>query len=389
MNKIAVFTWESVYGIRVGGLAPAVTGLVEALARRGLEPHVFTRWKENLADDDEINGVHYHRCKFNPGGNPLEFSWNMCRAMVNKFDEVERREGTFDLIHGHDWHVVDALNELKNRNYPTVLTFHSTEYGRNGGAFGGWWEFGEVSGKEWYGGYIADRVTTVSQRMKGELMWLYRIPEWKIDVVSNGIQVEKYRREVDPGRIKEKYGIHPLAPLILFAGRLTHQKGPDLFIETIPRVLCHRGDAKFIVVGHGEARGYLEYRAQQLGISHTIRFTGWLPDDEYLELLNACDIVCIPSRNEPFGLILLEAWSAGKAVVATNVGGLNENIENFVNGIKVFPHPESIAWGINYIINDASGVKWIGENGRRKAKNFGWDSIAEKMIGVYKKTRPL
>ncbi|MEI8330112.1 MAG: glycosyltransferase [Methanomicrobiales archaeon] len=74
-----------------------------------------------------------------------------------------------------------------------------------------------------------------------------------------------------------------------------------------------------------------------------MQFVGYIPDSEYIRLLNAADIVVIPSRNEPFSLVLLEAWCAEKCVVACNVGGLSKNIDAYVNGLKVEVNPESIA----------------------------------------------
>ena len=383
--RIGMFSWESMYSVRVGGLAQAVTNLSQALAKKGHEIHLFTRIGENQPEYEQINGVHYHRCRFDPGNNFLEFARNMCEAMVRRFHATEETVGKFDLIHGHDWLVVDALHELKNKGHPIILTFHSTEYGRNGSEFGNWWEFREISNKEWYGSFIADRVTTVSRAMKNELMWLYGTPEWKIDIAPNGGYIQQFRKKVDPGRIKERYGIHPLAPVVLFVGRLVHQKGPDLLIEAIPYVLRHRGDVKFIIVGGGDEgmRDYLERRARELKILDSVRFLGYVPDKEYTDILNACDIVCIPSRNEPFGLVLFEAWAAGKAVVATDVGGLSENIENFVDGIKVFEYPESIAWGINYIVNDPVGVRWLGANGRKKLRKLTWSRQAIKYERIY------
>jgi glycosyltransferase involved in cell wall biosynthesis len=383
--KIAVFSWESMYSIRTGGLAQAATELSEALAKKGHEVHFFTRMGEGQAEHEKINGVIYHRCAFDLGTNLMHYVENMCHAMVDRFYAIEKEVGGFDVLHGHDWHVVNALNRIKaEKGYPFVLTYHSTEYGRNGSAFGDWYEFKEVSGREWYGGLVADKIITVSHTMKGELMWLYNIPDWKIHVVPNGIKGERYRRNVDPGRVKERYGIHPLAPTILFIGRLVMQKGPDLLIETIPYVLHHRWDAKFIIAGDGGMRPSLEHRAWELGVSDAVRFLGYISDETYIELLNACDIVCIPSRNEPFGIVLLEAWSAEKAVVATDIGGPSENITNFKDGIKVYLNPWSIAWGINYIINDAKGVREMGKRGRETAERiFNWDIIASKTLEVY------
>jgi glycosyltransferase involved in cell wall biosynthesis len=368
-------------------MAPAVTELSEALARQGHKVHLFTRMGEDEEALEVIEGVHYHRCAFDPGDGILEYCDNMADSMVERFYQVEKAEGGFDLIHGHDWHVIDGLDRIKKeRGRPTFLTFHSTEWGRNGGEFGDWHEFREISGREWYGAYMANRILTVSTTMKGELDWLYQAPGWKVDVVPNGIRAERYQKDVDPGRVKERYGIHPLAPTILFIGRLVTQKGPDILMEAVPRVLAHRWDAKFVIAGDGGMKPHLEYLAQKNLVEGSVIFPGYISDEEYLDLLNASDVVCIPSRNEPFGLVLLEAWSAGKAVVATEAGGLGENIQNFENGILVQRSPESIAWGINYIIDDPGGVRYLGENGRNAAETyFNWDNIARMTVDVYKK----
>lgn len=383
--RVAVFSWESLHSFRVGGLAQAVSNLSSALAERGHEVHLFTRVDSDKEQPeyDLINGVHVHRVDFADSDNIIGFAHNMCMAMLDRFRYTEDEVGKFDVVHGHDWMVVDALHELNDEGYPIVLTYHSTEYARNGGEFGDWWEFDEISGKEWYGGYIADRVTAVSSALKDELMWLYNTPESKIEVVSNGGELDKYNEEIDPGRIKERYDIHPLAPLVLYVGRMEYQKGPDLLARAIPHVLDHRPDAKFIMVGRGGMKDYIQGMVDDMGVSDSVRILGYVSDHEYKEVLNACDIVCIPSRNEPFGLVLYEAWDAKKAVVATDVGGLSENIDNFENGIKVYTYPESIAWGINYIIDDRGGVEHLGERGKERLEKCTWPIQAGRYEKIY------
>jgi len=370
--KIAFFCWESMYAERVGGLASAATNLAETLANNH-EIHYFTR---GWMPDQEINGVSYHYCQ-PQGSNTVQYCEDMSNAMVEQFDQFDKK-GKFDILHFQDWHPIQALHRLQDRD--TLLTFHSTEYGRNGNQFGDWWEFKEISGKEWYGGLIAKKVTAVSTVMKKEVMQLYNVPDWKCDVVPNGVVPRQYRAYLDAGDVKRAYGIHPFAPLILFIGRLVYQKGPDLFIEAIRKVCQHRWDAKVIVAGDGGMRQYLQERARDLPVN----FIGYIPDSEYIRILNACDLVVIPSRNEPFGLVLLEAWSAEKPVVACDVGGLSENINTFVNGIKVQPESGSLAWGINTMIDDPVNAQVLGRRGRTKVdRQFLWNSIANRMANTY------
>ena len=370
--NVAFFCWESLYAERVGGLASAATRLAESLAKDHTV-HFFTRgWMK----DQEINGVSYHYCR-PQGNNTVQYCEDMSNQMVDQFRQSEEKQ-KFDILHFHDWHPVQALHRLQDRD--TILTFHSTEYGRNGNQYGDWWEYREISGKEWYGGLIAKKVTAVSSVMKREVMQLYNVPDWKCDVVPNGIVPEQYRAGIDPGDVKRAYGIHPYAPLILFIGRLVYQKGPDLFIEALRKVCRERWDAKVIVAGDGGMRQYLQDRARDLPVN----FVGYIPDSEYIRLLNACDLVVIPSRNEPFGLVLLEAWSAEKPVVACDVGGLSENIDTLVNGIKVQPEPDSLAWGISAMINDPITAQVRGRRGRTKVdRQFLWSPIAHRMADTY------
>jgi len=371
--KVAYFCWESMYGERVGGLANAATNLAETLVKQNHEVHYFTR---GTIPDQTINGVQYHYCH-PEGGNIVEYCDDMSKSMVEQFRNVDR-SGKFDFLHFHDWHPVQALHYLQDRN--TILTYHSTEYGRNGNQFGDWWEFREISGKEWYGGLIAKRVTAVSSTLKNEVMTLYNIPESKCEVIPNGVVPKQFRAEIDPGEVKAAYGIHPYAPLILFIGRLVYQKGPDLLIEAIRMVCRHRWDARVVVAGDGGMKQFLQERAWDLPVN----FVGYIPDTEYIRLLNAADIIVIPSRNEPFGLVLLEAWSAEKCVVASNVGGLSENIDAFVNGIKVGVDPESLAWGINTMVDEPWNAGALGKRGRAKVDRlFLWGPIVQRLTDTY------
>ncbi|MGA9622266.1 glycosyltransferase family 4 protein, partial [Methanoregula sp.] len=350
----------------------AATNLAETLAKDH-EVHFFTR---GWVQDQVINDVSYHYCR-PQGNNTVQYCEDMSNQMVEQFCQADQKK-RFDILHFHDWHPIQALHRLKDRE--TILTFHSTEFGRNGNQYGDWWEYREISGKEWYGGLIAKRVTAVSTVMKNEVMRLYNIPDWKCDVVPNGIVPRQYHANIDPGEVKQRYGIHPYAPLILFIGRLVYQKGPDLFIDALRTVCRDRWDAKVIVAGDGGMRQFLQERARDLPVN----FVGYIPDSEYIRLLNACDLVVIPSRNEPFGLVLLEAWSAEKPVVACDVGGLSENIDAFVNGIKVQTDPGSLAWGINTLIGDPTNAEVLGRRGRAKVdRQFLWSPIANRMEGTY------
>ena len=106
---------------------------------------------------------------------------------------------------------------------------------------------------------------------------------------------------------------------------------------------------------------------------------------DYLEKLNASDLVVVPSRNEPFGLVLLEAWAAGKPVVASDVGGLAENIQDMADGLKVAPDPESVALGINSLLRDNGLMARLAEAGKNKVARYSWDASVQDLLRVYER----
>ena len=199
----------------------------------------------------------------------------MCRSFVWHFYQTEDYIGHFDVVHAHDWLASNAMVWIKQGrpDHRAVLTMHSTEYGRSGNAF--WLGPSErIRDHERHGTYCADRVIAVSHALKGELMWLYNLPDWKCWAIYNGVPVHKFDGFLDPGAVKRKYDIGPLDPTVLFGGRLCLQKAPDLLLEAVPGLLRHYPRAKFVFAGDGHMRGVLENRACQLGVSHATRFLG-------------------------------------------------------------------------------------------------------------------
>ncbi|PWR71453.1 glycosyltransferase family 4 protein [Methanospirillum lacunae] len=371
-KKIAYFCWESLYTDRVGGLANAATYLAQELAKKN-EVHFFTRGD----GDFTFGGVHYHTVR--PyGNNVVEYCRNMSHMMADRFRSLDSPR--FDILHFHDWHVTEALHLLQDRN--TVFTYHSTEYGRNGNHHGDWWEYHEISGKEWYAGLIAKQVTTVSGVLKNEVMQLYNVPDWKVQVFPNGVVPEQFDVSLDQGIVKQEMGIHPYAPTVLFIGRMAVQKGPDLFLDALPRVKDRFWGVQAIMAGDGGMRSWLQDRSSALGLP--VRFPGFITDTQYVRLLAAADLVVIPSRNEPFGIVLPEAWSAGKPVVACDVGGLHENIEQYHDGIRTSVSSDSIAAGICEALDNMERSRRWGRSGRAKVyRDFQWNGIANRLDSMY------
>jgi glycosyltransferase involved in cell wall biosynthesis len=305
----------------------------------------------------------------------------MCDALYDRFGAVQKQCGKFDIVHGHDWLPMLALTRIKeDYGLAVLLTMHSTEWGRQGNSFGGRFSQ-EKFNRELLGCNEASLVIVASRPMQEELMSLYSLPRERIRIIPNGIIAGKIRRGVDEAGIKEKYGIDPTAPLVLFCGRMKIQKGPDLLVDAVPLVLKNRSDARFVFVGEGPMRPDCERRACELGVADACRFLGYTPNTDKDELINACDLMCISSRNEPFGIVVLEAWDACKPVVATEAVSI---VNNFEDGLVARVEPDSIAGCINRLLADPKEMAKLARAGcSRIETEFSWDHIAEKTEEAY------
>ena len=382
--RIALFSWETLHSIAVGGVGVHVTELAAALERRKHEVHVFTRQGPGQPTYDNIHGVHYHRCPFALHPTFVDEVNNMCRSFVDTFFSVEDFAGRFDIVHAHDWLAANAIVWIKEaRGRRAVLTMHSTEYGRNGNRFHAG-QSQRVQDHGRHGTFCADRVITVSNQLREEIKWLYQLPDHKTKMVYNGVNAQTFDYDVDAGEVKHRYAIGPLDPTILFVGRMVVQKGPDILVRTMPSVLRYYPDAKFVFVGDGHMRHEVCATAHQLGVAHALRMLGDKRGRELHDLFKACDIVAVPSRNEPFGIVILEGWSAFKPVVSTKRGGPAEFVWHGVNGLQVDDTPESVSWGLGTLLADHNQCRWMGRNGRAAVDAaFSWDNIAAQTEEVY------
>ena len=107
--RIALFSWETLHSIAVGGVGVHVTELAAALQRRKHNVHVFTRQGHGQPHYECIHGVHYHRCTFPLNPSFVDEVNNMCRSIVHHVFETESVIGAFDVIHAHDWLTANAM----------------------------------------------------------------------------------------------------------------------------------------------------------------------------------------------------------------------------------------------------------------------------------------
>jgi len=224
------------------------------------------------------------------------------------------------------------------------------------------------------------KIITVSQRVKEEILENYRIPENKIAVIPNGVDLYKFKYDsLKRANIRNRYGIDENEVVLIFVGHMFKTKGLDFVMDAISRI----EKIKLFVVGEDFNINVYKKNAIKAGIQNRVIFVGNILkgiEDFY----TASDIFLLPSASEGFPLTSLEAAASGLPLIVTKVGGLKEFVIDRFNGFFVARNSEEIEERIKVLVNDENLRKQIGKNARKTAEKYSWDEVAKKTLQVYK-----
>lgn len=177
----------------------------------------------------------------------------------------------------------------------------------------------------------------------------------------------------------------PDRPYMLAVGRIVEKKGFDLLLAAFAAVDERHRVADLVIGGQGEALDELRRTAAALGVAERVHFVGRLSREAVAEAMAGAELFVMPSRLEPFGIVLLEAWRAGAPVVATNIGGPPEFVQDGNDGVLVDPFDTtSFAHTLEDLLLDPDRRKQIGEAGRVRVREFDWATIAQRYREVYR-----
>jgi glycosyltransferase involved in cell wall biosynthesis len=172
-----------------------------------------------------------------------------------------------------------------------------------------------------------------------------------VSLVHNGVDLNRYDRTEACCTLPEEYGLEPGAQIVGVVGRLEPEKGHTTLIDAWPLVLKAVPGAYLLIVGEGSRREVLEHQVTELGIGRRVIFTG--RRDDVPSVTAALDVAVLPSYREAQGLTILEAMALSRPVVASNVGGIPEMVEDGRTGLLVPPHDhEALAAAITRLLLD-------------------------------------
>ena len=296
---------------------------------------------------------------------------------------------SFDLVHGHDWLVANACDHLAKRfEAPLVMTIHATEYGRHQG----WVDKHPqtyIHGVERWITNRSQRVITCSHYMREQVADIFGVEEQRVTVIPNGIDPDDLPDQPaeDLARLRSEFATED-EKLVLLIGRLVYEKGFQLALEAMPRVLEEAPGTRFLVAGSGTHEAELKRQASELGLMEHGTFLGWIGDDVLHSLYRIADLTVVPSIYEPFGLVALEAMASGCPCIVADTGGLREVVPHEEAGLRFRAHdPEALAEvAIRVLSDDELGRRLVAE-AYEHLRRFDWGDVAEQTAAVYAELR--
>jgi glycogen(starch) synthase len=393
LTRVLVLSWEYPPLIE-GGLARHVRKLSEGLGDLGIDVHVLTRGGEESPSEEVVNGVAIHRVREPTRPTDLgEFvAWvermnsDMLAAGVELGDRFE-----FDLVHGHDWLVANACDHLAKRfGAPLVTTIHATEHGRHQG----WVDKHPqtyIHGVERWISNRSERVIACSYYMREQIADIFGVEEERVTVIPNGIDPEDLQPH-DPAellRLRAEFAA-PGQRLVLLIGRLVYEKGFQLALEAMPKVIAAVPGTRFLVAGSGTHEAELRSQAAELGLMRHGTFLGWIGDDVLHSLYRIADVCVVPSIYEPFGLVALEAMACGCPCIVADTGGLREVVPHEEAGLRFRARdPGSLAEvAVRVLSDDELGRRLVSE-AYEHLRRFDWRDVAVRTARVYHELAPV
>jgi starch synthase len=297
--------------------------------------------------------------------------------------------GNADVVHSHTWYTSLAghLSALLH-GIPHVLTAHSLEPLRpwkaeqlgGGYAVSSWCERTAIES--------AAAIIAVSRDMRADILMTYpNVQPGRVHVIHNGIDAQQYTPDRDTA-VLARYGIDPGRPSVVFVGRVTRQKGPQVLLRAATRL----DPQAQLVLCAGQA-DTPELQAEVSGLAQRLRAARsgviWIPamlaKPEVIQILSHATVFACPSLYEPLGIVNLEAMACGTAVVASDVGGIPEVVDAGRTGLLVPADDDAaLAEAINSLLADPARAAQYGAAGRARAvAEFSWDSIAALTAELY------
>ena len=343
--------------------------------------YISKKWKKYSEIPQKViwEGIEVYYPRFLSFTKALFFASSGSRMYKGINDTVAGiyKDFKFDIIHSHVALPDGYCGMLVAKEYkkPLIVTIHGQDFQHT--------IFRNKKCKDSIEKAInsSKKVITVSDKLKKIGENLLKINKEKITIVPNGINPEDNVHE--KSMLLNKY---EKKKIILSVSHLKKSKGIQLNLKAISKNIKKYNNLFYIIVGSGKEKGELEKYSRQLCIQNNVEFVGEIPHNKVMEYMLICDIFSLPSYNEGFGIVYLEAMANGKPVIGVKGQGIDGVVEHEKNGMLVKPKDiDSLDKALTYLIENPQIAKKMGERARKSIlENYTWEKNTEKTIKIYK-----
>lgn len=389
-----------------GGMNVYVIELAKRLAARGVEVDIFTRATSSTLEPlveayDGVQVRHIHAGPFE-GLAKDELPGQLCvfaREVLRA--EAGQPVGHYDAVHSHYWLSGQVGALARDRwGVPLVHSMHTMAKVKNDAlAEGDTPEptariIGEEQVVE-----AADMLIANTDLEAKQLINLYDAEPSRVEVVHPGVDLEVFRPR-DKAEVRAELGLPADAAVLLFAGRIQPLKAPDVLLRAVAVLLDRdpslRSRLVVPIVGgpsgtgleHPESLAQLASELRLDGPDGVVRFVPPVAQDELARWAAAATVVAVPSYNESFGLVAVEAQATGTPVVAAAVGGLTTVVRDGHSGLLVDGHdPHDWADALRRVVEDDELRVRLEAGALEHAREFSWERTAERTLEIYERAR--
>lgn len=355
----------------IGGIATHTASLARALSELKVECRVATIPTSTSLDMPE--GVYYSTAlRYRP---PREWSQVELDLLLHQACKQATQGSAVHIVHCQEsksWPAAETI--AASLGVPLVCTVHSTELGRRNG-----------------------RMSETHRFQEDQRLRMVRASAVSI-VVSDAVRQGLQEHGIPGERLHTiRTGIHDIpsvAPYtarrrgtVCFLGRMEYEKGADLIGPIVRRLEGQGIHAEFVLIGDGRLRAEIARALESQIGNERLRILGFVPHDVALSTLASCSILAMPSRYDSYPMSMLEAARLGIPVVAFDVGGIREFVEDDVSGLLVEPqNVERFCENLSNLITDQDRLRRLGSAARERFMKHGSDrEMATQTLALYEK----
>ena len=223
---------------------------------------------------------------------------------------------------------------------------------------------------------LADAVTGCSRFVLDDAERRFGLPRGRGRVIPNGVD---FKEDVRPRPLNLRF-----ARFVLTVGRVVDKKGFDLMLEAFAKITREHPDVGLVIGGDGPALAELVRRANEAGLAEKVCFPGVLSRSEIAWAMRTAEAFVLPSRVEPFGIVVLEALRAGCPVVVSGRGGAREIVRDGIDGLVVDPcQTDALSRSVARLLTDKELAQRLSKSGRARAAAFNWRAVAACYRALY------